>query len=247
MRSFVTALLLFAASTANAVNWQPIGKPDPNGGVLYLDVAGITQVKTFRRAWFKAVYPSDQPIPAEFLATVPKDNPTFRSEKSLRYFDCLNRTSAVMRYYWDHDDGKFAGYHYEENLTFREAPRETRDALMLETVCNFAGELAEPEAAGVRAPRFTAKIKRAARPGDYYPELSRRHGEQGAPIVKACVGPDGALLRDPEITKSSGFPELDGAAILVAKFTRYAAATNNGSAVPESCIDFKIKFTLDDK
>jgi hypothetical protein len=43
---------------------------------------------------------------------------------------------------------------------------------------------------------------------------------------------------------TSGFPDLDAAAINVAKATRYAAATENGSPLPESCIKFKVKFVL---
>ena len=36
--------------------------------------------------------------------------------------------------------------------------------------------------------------------------------------------------------------DLDAAAIRVAKATRYAAGTKDGTAVPESCIKFKVKF-----
>jgi len=46
------------------------------------------------------------------------------------------------------------------------------------------------------------------------------------------------------VTDTSGFPDLDSAAVKVAKATRYAAGTENGSALPESCIKFKVKFVL---
>ena len=39
-------------------------------------------------------------------------------------------------------------------------------------------------------------------------------------------------------------PDLDSAAVKVAKATRYAAGTEGGSALPESCIKFKVKFVL---
>jgi len=39
-------------------------------------------------------------------------------------------------------------------------------------------------------------------------------------------------------------PDLDGAAVKVAKATRYGPGTENGSALPESCIKFKVKFVL---
>jgi protein TonB len=89
-----------------------------------------------------------------------------------------------------------------------------------------------------------AKMARAANPDDYYPPGSIRREEQGSPVVQACVGPNGRLLREPVVTDTSGFPDLDGAAIKVAKANRYTAAMENGSAVPESCIKFKVKFVL---
>jgi TonB family protein len=94
-------------------------------------------------------------------------------------------------------------------------------------------------------PRFTgspARITSTVDPDDYYPADSRRRGEQGAPIVRVCVGPSGALLREPTITENSGFPDLDAAAIAVAKAMRYSAAVEGGAKAPESCIKFKVKF-----
>jgi outer membrane biosynthesis protein TonB len=46
------------------------------------------------------------------------------------------------------------------------------------------------------------------------------------------------------VTDTSGFPDLDAAAIKVAKATRYAAGTDKGSPMPESCIKFRVKFVL---
>ena len=89
-----------------------------------------------------------------------------------------------------------------------------------------------------------AKMTRPVNPDDYYPPGSIRREEQGSPVVQACVGPNGRLLRDPVVTDTSGFPDLDSAAIKVAKATRYAAGTEGGSALPESCIKFKVKFVL---
>jgi periplasmic protein TonB len=89
-----------------------------------------------------------------------------------------------------------------------------------------------------------AKMTRPANPDDYYPPGSIRREEQGSPVVQACVGPKGQLLRDPVVTDTSGFPDLDSAAVKVAKATRYAAGTYGGSALPESCIKFKVKFVL---
>ena len=106
---------------------------------------------------------------------------------------------------------------------------------------------AEAEAAYARNTReanAAAQVTRAVDPDDYYPPGSVRREEQGSPIVKVCVGPSGRLLRDPVVTDTSGFPDLDGAAIKVAKAMRYAAGKENGIALPESCRKFKVKFTL---
>ena len=89
-----------------------------------------------------------------------------------------------------------------------------------------------------------AKMTRPANPDDYYPPGSIRREEEGSPVVQACIGPNGKLLREPVVTDTSGFPDLDGAAVKVAKATRYAPGTDNGSALPESCIKFKVKFVL---
>jgi protein TonB len=96
----------------------------------------------------------------------------------------------------------------------------------------------------VRVAGTPAKMTRPANPDDYYPPGSIRREEQGSPVVQACVGPGGKLLREPVVTDTSGFPDLDAAAVKVARATRYAAGTEGGSALPESCIKFKVKFVL---
>jgi TonB family protein len=90
-----------------------------------------------------------------------------------------------------------------------------------------------------------AKLTRPVDPDAYYPPGSRRREEQGAPTVRACVGPNGRLLRHPELTDTSGFPELDDAAIKVATASRYSPAVDErGAALPESCVKFRVKFSI---
>ena len=96
----------------------------------------------------------------------------------------------------------------------------------------------------VRTADPPARPTEVANPIDYYPPDAKRREEQGAPIVLACVSADGKLVGEPEIVQSSGFPELDAAAIKVAKASRYAAATENGVALPKSCLKFKVKFVI---
>ena len=90
----------------------------------------------------------------------------------------------------------------------------------------------------------SARMVRPVSPADYFPAGAKRRKEQGAPVVQACVGPTGELLREPAIIESSGFRDLDAAAVKVAKATRYAAGKVHETPLPESCIKFKIKFEL---
>jgi protein TonB len=90
----------------------------------------------------------------------------------------------------------------------------------------------------------SAKMKQSADVDQYYPPGAKRREEQGSPVVQACVAANGRLAREPVVTETSGFPELDAAAIKVAKASRYTAATEGGTALPESCVKFKVKFVI---
>ena len=128
-------------------------------------------------------------------------------------------------------------------------PPEVAIDMPMETTSNAIVDVTDktPPPAPPPPPRVAAtgaKMSRMANPDDFYPPGSIRREEQGSPVVQACVGPNGKLLREPVVTDTSGFPDLDGAAIKVAKANRYTAATEGGTAVPESCVKFKVKFVL---
>jgi periplasmic protein TonB len=95
-----------------------------------------------------------------------------------------------------------------------------------------------------RAAGSPARMKSAVDPDQFYPPGAKRREEQGSPVVQACVGPNGRLVREPVVTETSGFPELDGAAVKVAKANRYTPASEGGTALPESCVKFKVKFVI---
>jgi len=95
-----------------------------------------------------------------------------------------------------------------------------------------------------RAAGTPAKMKSAADPDQFYPPGAKRREEQGSPVVQACVGANGRLVREPVVTETSGFPELDGAAVKVAKANRYFPGTDNGAPMAESCVKFKVKFVI---
>jgi TonB family protein len=79
---------------------------------------------------------------------------------------------------------------------------------------------------------------------DYYPSASRRLGEEGMPVVKVCLDPDGKLTEPPTIDKTSGFPSLDAAAIRLATDANghYNPATSDGKPVA-ACTNLGIRFT----
>jgi len=83
---------------------------------------------------------------------------------------------------------------------------------------------------------------RPANPDTYYPKSHATRGEEGAPIVQVCVDQHGKLLREPVVTDSSGFADLDDAAIKVAKASGYGAALVDGKPLAESCIKYRILF-----
>jgi protein TonB len=81
----------------------------------------------------------------------------------------------------------------------------------------------------------------------YYPDASRRLGEQGTALVKLCVGAGGRVMGDPAIERGSGSSRLDQAALRYAKATsgHFKPATRNGAAITE-CVSLPIKFQLTD-
>jgi TonB family protein len=66
-----------------------------------------------------------------------------------------------------------------------------------------------------------------------------------APIVEACVDAEGQLV-SARIFESSGYPELDNAALKIARANRYSAGTEAGKKKKLSCIKFKVKFVIKD-
>jgi TonB family protein len=234
MRTWSIAFL-FAASAACAENWQPVATLDANGAVLLIDTSDIMEVKGYRRAWFKSAYETDQPIPSEYRESVPRAK-KYRWVRSANLFHCTEKTIALAELRWFSSDGEDLGSRRAEALSFRKVSPGSVDEQMLEAVCSSetvrSRERLEEQ----------AQMTRPAHPKDYYPEGSIRRGEQGTPTVQACVDSTGKLLREPVVAISSGFQELDGAAIQVAKDSRYRPGTRNGTALPESCIEMPITF-----
>jgi periplasmic protein TonB len=88
--------------------------------------------------------------------------------------------------------------------------------------------------------------KRFPNSEDYYPAASKRLGEEGTPVVKICLGPDGKMEGgSPSIATSSGSPRLDQGAIeLVKAGARYISpATEDGKPVA-ACQELRIRFQM---
>ncbi|HEX5462375.1 MAG TPA: TonB family protein [Steroidobacteraceae bacterium] len=82
---------------------------------------------------------------------------------------------------------------------------------------------------------------------DYYPDASRRLGEQGTALVKLCIGAGGKVVGSPAIQKSSGSSRLDQAALRYAQATsgHFSPSTRNGQPVTV-CTALPIRFQLTD-
>jgi TonB family protein len=229
--------LLLATSAAGAANWQQVGTIDATEGVVFVDVANVAEVKGYRRAWLKSVHTADQPIPPEYhsaLGSVRK----YRWMRSVSVLSCSKRVRADVDLEWFGADELKVGQFRHESLNFRPVVPGTLDEQALQAVC--AADLVEP----LPPLEEQAKMTSAASPRAYYPRESANRREQGSPVIRVCVDPQGKLLREPEVAESSGFPELDAAGIAVAKDSRYLAGSRNGAALPESCTQFAVTFQL---
>jgi TonB family protein len=67
----------------------------------------------------------------------------------------------------------------------------------------------------------------------------------GTPIVLACVDKEGKLL-SAEIFQSSNFPELDAAALKIARASKFSPGVKGNKPLKRSCLKFKVKFVLRD-
>jgi TonB family protein len=237
MRHILITLLL-TASTAHAENWQQLGRLDRNGGAVFVDTASIDRSSELRKAWIKYVYTADRPIGSGYSGVAP-DVRSYRWELKLGHFNCADRTAANSQSTLYSADNQPVGNIAADpsTLKFGKVHPKTAGGVLFQAVCGTSASDAQPSPG-------PANMTNGANPVDYYPPGSKRRAEQGTPIVEACVGPSGKLLRDPEVVVSSGFFELDAAAIKVAKASRYSAATEKGVPLPESCLKFKVKFVI---
>jgi TonB family protein len=237
MRHILITLLL-TASTAHAETWLQLGKVDQNGGAIFIDTSSIDRDSQLRKARFKYVFTADRPIGSGY-SDVPPNVQSYRWELKLGHFNCADWTAAnSLSTLYSADNQPVGNISVDPSaLKFRMPAPKTAGGLVLQAVCG-------PPISAEQPTPGPANMTSGANPVEFYPPESKRRAEQGTPIVKACVGASGELLRDPEVVMSSGFSELDAAAIKVAKASRYKAGTEKGVPLSESCIKFKVKFVI---
>ncbi|HEY5238811.1 MAG TPA: TonB family protein [Rhizomicrobium sp.] len=80
---------------------------------------------------------------------------------------------------------------------------------------------------------------------DFYPVMARARNEQGRAYVEFTVRKDGSVA-EPSLTKSTGFADLDMAAIQAVESWRYKPATANGKTIEarwKAHVDFQLGIT----
>jgi TonB family protein len=255
------AILAVSVAAAKEPAWQEIANNSEE--IVEVDAANIRVREGMLTAWVRHSTPRDMEM----------NGRKFRSAIALAVFDCDAEKSGVssttafaelrgegkivhteeglpvglvrLSYQRPGTSGyevlRFVCEHFEQ---LRVNVVETDTVRMTETGKENQAEVDVAQVRGIPQASTPVKITRPVNPDDYYPLGSIRRQEQGSPVVLACVGPNGRLLRAPVVTDTSGFPELDGAAIKVAKATQYASGTERGTALSESCLKFKVDFTL---
>lgn len=100
---------------------------------------------------------------------------------------------------------------------------------------------AEQDALNYKA--FRSRLKGAPDMSTFYPTGSRRREEQGTVKVRICVDPAGRVT-DTRVADTSGFPDLDDAALRAAAQFRFKPARDR-KAVQDLCSAFSMRFSLD--
>jgi TonB family protein len=93
------------------------------------------------------------------------------------------------------------------------------------------------------------KIKSRPNANDYYPEFSRRAGEQGQVVVRIYVNSQG-IVNDVRLLQSSSYPRLDRAAMEIGKRFTFDPLIVDGKPNPfytNLLIGFKIQASADAK
>ncbi|HNR92015.1 MAG TPA: energy transducer TonB [Dokdonella sp.] len=124
-------------------------------------------------------------------------------------------------------------------------PVDTSTSTAITDVTDRPVPMAPPPPPPKAVVRTNPTVDRRSQPTeDYYPPASKRAEEEGVATVRVCVGTNGRVTGTPTVTKSSGHPRLDEAAIRWAsRGARFRPGTEDGKPV-ESCFQFNVRFQL---
>jgi TonB family protein len=112
-----------------------------------------------------------------------------------------------------------------------------------------SAEAGKPGAKGERGDKATALdasrmfLNKDASPDvmEFYPAESRAGREAGKVGLRVCAGPDGAVVGEPKVLKTSGHDRLDIAARRWAQAAKWVPATVNQRSV-EGCAEVTAAF-----
>jgi putative metalloprotease len=77
----------------------------------------------------------------------------------------------------------------------------------------------------------------------FYPDAMKAKDIQGAVVVSVCVNADSQLLGAPEVAQTSGFPDLDAAAVSWASKSAFKAGSVDGKPTA-LCTRLRVKFEI---
>lgn len=115
-----------------------------------------------------------------------------------------------------------------------QAPQQETNAISQTTQVQRPAPVAAPAPAQHQVTGVAVDPKHPLHIGeDYYPDASKRAGEEGRCIVQVTVSADGRITNE-SIQQSSGFPRLDEACLKGVHGQRMKPATEDGKAVEKT-------------